>query len=84
MRTTMQQALSAWQGLGLRDRDAEDSNEYPSDVANVLCTALLRLGGEAPANVVLLSLQRDGYDDAPDRILDALVDAPQNFTWYAL
>lgn len=84
MQTTMRQAVSAWQGLGLRLSDHPDHDDCPSDVANVLATALVQLGGAAPANVVLLALQRDGYRDAPDRILDALVDAPQNFAFYAL
>lgn len=84
MQTTMRQAVSAWQGLGLALSDGPDYDDCPSDVANVLATALIGLGGAAPANVVLLALQRDGYADAPDRILAALVDAPANFRWYSL
>lgn len=84
MHTTMRDAVQAWQGLGLALTDDPDYNDCPGDVANAVATALLALGGSAPANVLLLSLQRDGYDNAPDLILEAVADEPANFVWYSV
>lgn len=84
MHTTMRDAAHAWQGLGLRLSDDPDYNDCPGDTANSVITALLALGGCAPANVLLLALQRDGYDNAPDLILEALADEPANFAWFSV
>lgn len=84
MRTTMREAVRAWQGLGLALSDDPDYNDCPGDEANAIATALLAVGGRAPANVLLLALQRSGYDDAPDLILQAIADEPVNFAWYSV
>jgi hypothetical protein len=81
MPTTLRTRPGTWQGLGLSLNDALSDNVL-SDKPLVVAGDLLRLGGRAPAPVLLRLLERHGYEDAEQRLLDALCDAPDAFSFY--
>ncbi len=83
MRTSLQTRPGTWQGLGLSLNDAL-SDDVLSDKPLLVAGDLLRLGGKAPASVLLRLLERHGYDDAEQLLLDALCDAPDAFSFYSV
>lgn len=82
MRTSLQNPLATWQGLGLTTTD-DPSDDINRDRPGEVADALARLGGQAPVTVLLRLLSDCGYTGGPEQLLlDALCDAPGDFRWY--
>lgn len=83
MAHTMQSLTAPWQGLGLRLMDHHDELADPSCE---LATELLRLGGDAPVAVLVMSMVRHGYPmhEVNDAIVDGIADQPDAFAFYSL
>ncbi len=80
MRTSLSRGHKAWQGLTLTL--ADDADDYDlSDPACWVALELHRLGGSAPAPVLLTALELHNYPDPYALVIEAITYEPRAFAW---